>query len=294
MINEQSVTDRDSDHVIIRGVRIELNDLVASSALRGVDALRDEFGRNVPFPHIVIDGLFAPALLELIHDEFERVTWREWDRYDSEDEVKRGSSKRARFGPATQMYFNTIHSRSFVQFVEGLTTFSGLVPDPELFGGGMHEIPDGGRFSVHVDFNRHPVTGLDNRLVLITYLNKDWQHSYGGALELWSTAENAKVVDVTPLFGRTIIFAQTPDTLHGHPVPVRAPGRRTRRSVAAYYYSNGDAGAGAGKDAWRTTRFIERQKRPLTDAAVRYVKYFTPPVVIDVARRVRGAVAPRR
>jgi Rps23 Pro-64 3,4-dihydroxylase Tpa1-like proline 4-hydroxylase len=38
---------------------------------------------------------------------------------------------------------------------------------------------------MHVDFNQHSVTRLDNRLVFITYLNKNWRSSYGGALELW-------------------------------------------------------------------------------------------------------------
>ena len=34
----------------------------------------------------------------------------------------------------------------------------GLITDPMLCGGGLHKIPAGGRFAVHADFNRHPVT----------------------------------------------------------------------------------------------------------------------------------------
>jgi Rps23 Pro-64 3,4-dihydroxylase Tpa1-like proline 4-hydroxylase len=124
-----------------------------------------------------------------------------------------------------------------VQFVEQVTGIEGLLQDPQLKGGGMHEIPDGGHFAAHVDFNRHLVTGLHNRLVIITYLNKNWRRFYGGSLELWDYASNVKAIDIDPVFGRTVIFTQSSESLHGHSVPVQAPDRRPRQSVAAYFYT---------------------------------------------------------
>ena len=66
-----------------------------------------------------------------------------------------------------------------------VTGIDDLIVDPTLFGGGMHAMPSGGRFDLHTDFQQHPRTKLDNRLVLITYLNPDWREDYGGMLELW-------------------------------------------------------------------------------------------------------------
>ena len=40
------------------------------------------------------------------------------------------------------------------------------------------------------------------------------------------------------MFGRSILFAHSQTSLHGHPDPVAAPDKRPRRSVAAYYYTS--------------------------------------------------------
>lgn len=280
------------DFALIGGVRIDLDTAVDPSLVRAADRLSTEFARNAPFPHIVLDGLISPALLDVVHDEFAHLPWTEWQSYNTVEEVKRGSIRGARFGPAAEFYFNTIHSRSFVQFLEHVTRIPGLVQDPILKGGGMHEIPDGGRFAPHIDFNRHPVTGLYNRLVLITYLNRDWQRSYGGALELWDSESKTKMVEIDPLFGRTVIFAQSPQSLHGHPVPVHAPDRRPRRSVAAYYYTQARP-EGFSSD-FRTTRFAVAPPAGLRGLTLRTIKYVTPPIVFDMARKISSTLTSRK
>jgi hypothetical protein len=141
--------------------------------------LRQKFSTAKPFQHVVIDQLFQPEFLEKILEDFS-VGFGDWVRYNTKDEVKRGTRPNAKLGAGSQRYFDVIHRGQFVQFLSAVTGIDGLLPDPSLFGGGLHEIPSGGRFSVHTDFNRHPVTALDNRLVFITYLNKDWEASYGG------------------------------------------------------------------------------------------------------------------
>jgi hypothetical protein len=179
-----------------------------------------------------------------------------------------------------------------MQFLEGVTGIEGLIQDPQLKGGGMHEIPDGGHFSAHIDFNRHPVTGLYNRLVMITYLNKDWHPSFGASLELWDYQTNVKTVDIPPIFGRTVIFIQSPHSLHGHSVPVHAPDGRTRRSVAAYFYTKEPADG--VQSELRTTKFAIPPKPRLRDLALRSAKYVAPPVLIDVARATIAAIARRK
>jgi hypothetical protein len=279
-------TATEVDHVVIRGVRLDLASLVDDDVLRAPKKLQSRFAHHQPFPHLVLEGLFSANLLEMVEAEFDGRGWRDWDRYDSANEIKRGSSSCAEFGPATQLYFNLIHSKAFVRFLEGVTGMAGLLPDPQLFAGGMHEIPDGGRFALHIDFNRHPVTSLINRLVVITYLNKAWHPSYGGSLELWNAAEQRKAVEIEPVFGRTIVFAQSAAALHGHPVPVHAPNGRPRRSVAAYYYANENT---LDDDrTFRTTTFAVPMRLGAKETLLRWVKYVVPPVAVDLAREVRA------
>jgi Rps23 Pro-64 3,4-dihydroxylase Tpa1-like proline 4-hydroxylase len=100
----------------------------------------------------------------------------------------------------------------------------------ETVGGGYHLIPPGGYLAVHTDFSRSPKTRLYRRLNLIVYLNRDWQDK-GGRLQLWD--DQAKCVDIAPEFNRTVVFATSSKSWHGHPIPAQ----RWRRSVAAYFYS---------------------------------------------------------
>ena len=250
-----------------------------------VAELRAAFAGAKPFPHLVIDHLFTDGLLDLVEAEFDQVGFGDWVRYDSGDERKRGTRPAADLGPAAQAYFDAIHRASFLNFLAEVTGIAGLIPDPMLKGGGLHEIPSGGHFGVHVDFEKHPVTGLDNRLVLITYLNRDWDPDWGGGLQLWDAATNRRVKTVEPVFGRTILFAHSSTSLHGHPEPIQAPPGRTRRSIAAYFYTNGRP------DGDTQGRLTTRFHRPVLygpwGRTLLAAKYVTPPALVQLAKWTR-------
>ena len=247
---------------------------MSDAALR---MLRTMFENASPFPHLVIDNLFDPALLQRIALDYGRVRSEDWINYDSQDELKRGTRPNTQLGPGSQSYFDLIHRASFTQFLSSITGIEALVTDPVLRGGGLHEIPLGGKFRVHVDFTRHNDTLLDNRLVLITYLNEGWQAEWGGALELWNRSEC--VEKVVPVFGRSILFAQSAESFHGHPDPVRTPDGRSRRSVAAYFYTNGRKDPTPAERL--TTRYLSPATMPLGDRLRSGVRYMLPPFIWD-------------
>jgi hypothetical protein len=287
---QQASPARGQDHVVIGGTRLNLDELINEEFLapKKVRELAENFRAASPFPHLVIEGLFAPRLLELVHADFDQLGWSNWVHYDNDHELKRGSLPNTRLGTATQLYFNTIYSGPFLDFLSRVTGVHGLITDPELHGGGLHEIPQGGKFSMHIDFNRHPVTRLSNRLVLITYLNKDWLPSYGSALEFWDFETRQRQLSITPTFGRTALFYQGSRSLHGHPDPVRAPNGRTRRSATAYFYSNGHAEEETVQP--HSTLFPAAIRRSRHDRFFNAVKYLLPPVMVDAGRRLRTAL----
>ncbi|MGA2638537.1 2OG-Fe(II) oxygenase [Methylocella sp.] len=213
------------NHVTIDGVSLGLDEIVNAEffAPARVEALRETFVNAKPVPHVVVDGLFAPALLDLVYADFDRLNWSDWRRYDNAKEFKRGSAPKTWLGHASHLYFSTIHSGRFVDFLERVTGIEGLIADPGLSAAGLHDIPTGGKFAMHIDFNQHSVTRLDNRLMFITYLNKNWRSSYGGALELWDMDENKFVAEVVPEFGRSVLYYHSAKSLHGHPKPISEP-----------------------------------------------------------------------
>ena len=120
-----------------------------------------------------------------------RAGFGDWVHYNTADEVKKGTRPNAKLGAGSRHYFDVIQRGQFTQFLSAVAGIDGLLPDRTLFGGGLHEIASGGKFSVHIDFNKHPVTQLDNRLVFITYLNKGWQPAWGGRAGAMGRADQA-------------------------------------------------------------------------------------------------------
>ena len=122
-------------------------------------------------------------------------------------------------------------------FLERLSGIEGLIADPHLDGGGLHQIERGGRLAVHADFSRNWKLQLERRLNLLVYLNEDWDESYGGHLELWDRSMTRADQRILPVFNRCVIFSTDSTSYHGHPDPLTCPEDRTRKSLALYYYT---------------------------------------------------------
>jgi len=265
-------------------VSLHFEDLINKNILAAAQDLASTFQNNRPFPFLVVENFFADGLLEEVRSEFEMLEFGDWRVHDGKNEFKFLSAPEKQLGPATQIYFSLLHSGRFIRFLETVTGIPGLICDPLLKSGGMHKIPTDGRFAMHLDFNKHPETRLDNRLVFITYLNKDWRSSYGGQLELWDGNEQDATVKIDPVFGRSVFFAQSSKSIHGHPEPVNAPDNQPRCSVAAYFYTNGrEDGADTEEHSTVIKRdIVLRGKMRLWNN----IKYCTPPILIDLYRRI--------
>ena len=63
------------DTVTIRGVSLPLAELVDRAFFQPerIEALRQRLQAAKPFPHLVIEGLFRPRLLELAAEEFDAI-----------------------------------------------------------------------------------------------------------------------------------------------------------------------------------------------------------------------------
>lgn len=248
-------------------------------------AFRDDWEGSSPFPHIVADGLIDPDVLHLVAGEFPEPEQIRWQQFDRPTELKLANADMSLMGPTTRRLLNELNSQVFISFLEAVTGIDGLIPDPHLEGGGLHQIRRGGFLKVHADFNRHDKLKLDRRLNVLIYLNDDWAESYGGELELWDREMTACAKRIAPQFNRMVVFATTDFSYHGHPEPLTCPPERARRSLALYYYTNGRPSDEV--TAPHTTLFRKRptdtfeNRMPLREALRRWV----PPVVADRLRR---------
>ena len=253
--------------------------------LQQIAARRAEDYRGAkPFPHIQLDGLFAPDLLDRAIAELPIVA--RWARYDTANERKVVCSDLRAFGPAGETLVHALNSAPFVRFLERLTGIAGLIPDPHLHAAGYMKVPPGGFLGLHYDFSTQQELRLDRRINVLLYLNRDWRTEWGGQLELHSNdpldSARHQVVEIEPLFNRLAIF-NTPEALHGHRRRIACPPDRARLCLSWYYYTAPPV------PNWalhvRKVRFLGR--RDPVRSAIKAVNLLCPPALLYMAAALR-------
>ena len=200
---------------------------------------KEQYAHQDPFPHAIADGVFSPVYAQTMAYAFPGPNEPTWLGYDNRFEKKSIQNHEAQIPPVFVSLLRELNATRFITFLEALTGIQGLVPDPHMRGGGLHQTRRGGKLDIHVDFNWHERLKLDRRVNVLLYLNTEWDSSWGGALELWNADMTACKRRIDPVFNRMVIFNTTETSYHGHPEPLDCPVGVTRKSIAMYYYTNG-------------------------------------------------------
>lgn len=199
-----------------------------------------EFAAAKPFKHVVVDGLFRADFLREVAAEFYPPGDRRWHRFkDKSRQLKQMLQSEYELPPRVRELTRELNAEPFLRALSGLTGVTGLIADPYLEGGGMHQLEPGGKLAIHADFNKSTIMHVDRRLNVLVYLNEDWPDAYGGHLELWDREMRGCEARITPVFNRMVVFLTDDFSYHGNPEPVACPPGRTRKSVAMYYYTAG-------------------------------------------------------
>lgn len=228
-------------NVISKTVPISVEDGIFLSPADAVvygQELNSIYTANTPFPHIVIDNFLPAALMEQILAHFPASATGKEVNYEK---GYKGLHKRQINPNECDAFLRSVfaffNSAPMLQLFESLTSIDGLIPDPHFTGGGLHETKAGGLLGVHADFRINRKLHVERRINAIIYLNKDWQSSYGGNLELWDKEMTTCLKQVEPIFNRCVVFNTDHDSNHGHPEPLNTPEGVSRKSIALYYYT---------------------------------------------------------
>ncbi len=200
---------------------------------------RSKYRDAKPFPHVVFDDFLGEEMASSLANAFPGPTHPGWLRRDyAEQSARLGQLQRTDFDGVDTLIRNLLaelNGMAFLDFLEKLTGIEGLIPDPHFRGAGPALILPGGHLSLHADFNRDRSRHLARKLTAIYYLGKDWESTWGGALELWDEPRN-ECVRYLPILDRLIVMDHGDTYWHGQPEPLTCPADRFRASVGAYYY----------------------------------------------------------
>ena len=207
------------------------------------DALREQFQKAQPFPHLVVDHFLQPDLCRQLLKEFPGFDEKRALNEFGEVGRKAVQEQLPKIGPAYRRLDDLLRSPEFLTFLSDITGIPDLLYDPAYVGGGTHENLEGQDLDVHVDFNRHPRTQLHRRLNLILFLNPEWQEEWGGCLQLhrnpWVPPEEDRIVTIAPLLNRMAVFETSEVSWHGFRRIHMPPEKKalSRRSIAVYFYT---------------------------------------------------------
>ena len=199
------------------------------------------YHNGLPFPNIVIENFFNEDYLNQILLDFPDLSKiKSSQKYLNKNEIKYANNDYQNFPDSIKNFFEFLNSNMYLNFLQKLTSVKEkLIVDPQLNGGGLHEIKKGGVLKIHTDFSKHPSLKLDRRINVLIYLNKDWKDQYGGHLELWDKDMLGCKKKILPTFNKMVIFSTNDFSNHGHPDPVICPLNQSRKSIALYYFSEG-------------------------------------------------------
>ncbi len=215
--------------------------------------LAARYQANEPTPHIHLEDFLDDGRARDLAAAFPRPDGTAWIQYKHYNEKKLGKTERAQFPPLLGDLVDALNADDFVAWLSELTGIPGLVADPGLEGGGLHQSERGGFLNVHADFTAHHHRPTwHRRCNLILYLNDGWDTSWGGALELWDAKMRRCEVSFPPLLNHAVIFNTTATSYHGFPDAIQCPEGTTRKSVALYYYTVEADGAHAASTNYRS------------------------------------------
>ena len=103
--------------------------------------LKQEFSNNDPFPHVIVDGLFPPQLIQDLVSEFPSPDDKSWERSIADGiQVKLRSNwiTEDDISPITANVVNFFNSGSFMKSLSAITGVEKLISDPYFTGGGRN------------------------------------------------------------------------------------------------------------------------------------------------------------
>ena len=232
---------------------------------RDLPALREQYANARPFPHIVLDGLLRPGVVDRARCEFPAVD-DTWTSYLHVNERKYGNTNADSWGPTLQAIARTLTSDRMLRILDALTGHEGLLADWSMDGGGLHQSFAGGFLNVHSDFtSHHTERDWRRRVNLLLYLNREWPAEWGGDLELWATDMSRCEARIAPIANRAVVFTTSEDSFHGFPVPTTCPPDVARQSMALYYFEHQD------RPLTRSTDYRARPDDSVATSAAIYV-----------------------
>lgn len=230
---------------------------------KDISTLNTLFLNAEPFEHVVIDNFLESSYAEKISELFPIVN-KDWHEYKNPIEVKYTYDNINELDKDIKNFFYYLSTPELTNIMRGITSISNLEYDEYLHGAGLHKHPRYGRLNIHLDYEKHPISGKERRLNIILFMSNDWDPLWNGANELWDKDVTKCITKTHVKFNRAIIFKTNDISWHGLPEKIMCPDNVFRNSLAYYYVS--PLNTQKTEESYRKkAKFVKRPKDPFDE-----------------------------
>ena len=210
---------------------------------------------------MVVDELLPDAEARAVYAAFPPVG--DMLKRHSLRESKYFAAQLDRHNPLLEEILFAFQERPVLQLLERITGISDLLPDPNLYAGGISTMVKGSFLNPHLD-NSHDARQKHYRVLnTLYYVTPEWNEAGGGSLELWDAGPRGRPRPIPSRFNRLVMMETNRRSWHSV-TPIRVDGRRT--CVSNYFFRDKSL---EGEDYFHATSFRGRPEQPGRDLLLR-------------------------
>ena len=264
--------------------RTEIAKLICDRLETETRALTLAYEANEPrIGHFVVDDLLPPDLARVISGAFPKTRLK---LNASLRERKEISAQMDQHDPLIEEALFAFQDMRVLELVGQIVGNSSVLPDPNLYAGGISAMRQGHFLNPHLD-NSHDKDRQNWRVFnLLYYVTPDWEVGDGGNLELWPEGVGGERNTIVSQFNRLVVMATHDRSWHSVS-PVRSD--KVRRCISNYYFAPHSL---RETESFHVTTFRGRPEQKIVDAVLRVdgiarnlVRKVKPNGVIDKGHR---------
>lgn len=149
-------------------------------------------------------------------------------------ESKYVSAQMDRYDSLLEEVLFAFQDKSVVNIISKITGISNLLPDKNLYAGGLSSMGHLNFLQPHLD-NSHDKDRNHYRVLnLLYYVTPNWQIEFGGNLELWPDGLKGEPIEIHSRFNRLVVMATHKKSWHS---VSQVTVDRYRNCISNYYFS---------------------------------------------------------
>ncbi len=241
--------------------RNNLADLILKKLEANVEMLKKDFSKQNQINSCYIDDLLPIEIAEEIYSKFPSP--EEMAIHKSLRENKRVAAQMDLYDPLLEEIVFAFQDERIVKVAEEITGLKEMVPDENLYAGGISLMAKNNFLNPHLDNSHDNERKMYRVLNLLYYVTPDWEEGYGGNLELWDKGVKNKQRTVFAKFNRLVLMITNKTSYHSVSKVIHE-GKRC--CVSNYYFSNI---AAEPSKYFHVTSFYGRPEQPFRDVLLR-------------------------